>query len=594
MAYKITKPEASASSSSSCLPPSSSSSLSSTSPAIPTAAVSHLQAAVRLVQEAQTLHQSTSQAEEAASGEPSLPRPPASSANHEKNGVPSLSSSIAGNSAARSNSSMMMMGLIKGAGTAAGDAAATLLNSHYEHTHLRIAHLCHSALRHLDACGLPSTNLNNQRRGTALVSSSTGETFSHDVVSNTGKGAGGAGASSSSSSSSLLTARDASKGCLLGFQCLVLLAEAMRALGRDREAIGCYTESFNWISEAMPVRQRARALYRAASVMLDFRGSLEKKRLLRWESETNQSTPGSRDGVVHTPDTTGGSGVSRPTPTSGGGRGRKKKVKASAVSTSSSPSQEDPSSRSEKNVGEAGSSSFSATGEEGDRTKSPHNNALSDRKASSSSSSLLLPFRCCSRIHLASILSPCRRPVLSITDGESLRYCRRALEYVLLLQPGHLGASVRLLKVLLLLGDFGEAASALEHILRLGDDRGRRRTSSALSSSFSSSSESLVLGARKVRWLLRALRREKEAVLEDVLSKQQENLKRGEKRGAKTGEDKPTEDDLGGGEADEDGDVEQEFLSKDKQRIKRQLEELKKEGNHTQKHTREDTSHRQR
>ncbi|PHJ15341.1 transmembrane protein [Cystoisospora suis] len=310
--------------------------------------------------------------------------------------------------------------------------------------------------------------------------------------------------------------------------------------------------------------------------MLDFRGSLEKKRLLRRESETNPSTPDSQG--VHTPDTTG-AGVSRLTPTAGGGgRGRKKKVKAPAVSTtSSSPCQEDSSSKGGKTANETRSSS--ATGEEeADRSKSHPDNTLSaDRKALSSS--LLLSPRC-SRVRLASILSPCRRPVLSITDGESLRYCRRALEYVLLLQPGHLGASVRLLKVLLLLGDFGEAASALEHILRLGDERGRKTSPShpkGIVSSFSSS-ESLVLGARKVRWLLRALRREKETVLEDVLSRRQENLKRGERSATKIGEDKLAEDEVGGGgEAEEDGDLEQEFLSKDTQRIRRQLEDLKKE-----------------
>ena len=55
---------------------------------------------------------------------------------------------------------------------------------------------------------------------------------------------------------------------------------------------------------------------------------------------------------------------------------------------------------------------------------------------------------------------------LGLAEIRGLRYCRFALESVLLLSPGHPEAAARLVKVLLLQGDFHAAAKALQHVLQ--------------------------------------------------------------------------------------------------------------------------------
>ncbi|PFH36549.1 hypothetical protein BESB_047410 [Besnoitia besnoiti] len=458
-------------------------------PLVPAAAASHLQAAVRLIQEARTLHQS-----------------PAS-----QEGCAGLASE---------NSSALFEDALP----------------------LRISYLCNSALKHLEACGLPFHGVEARGVEPGRVSVQ-GESPDKEPKREV-----------------LLSPRDASRGCLLGFQSLVLLAEAMRSLGKDREAVGCYTESFNWISEAMPIQQRAHALYRAASVMMDVRGKLERQRRRREEEQAQLASDRSS--------------FSRPSSAAlsqseKGKTGRKKRSLAPSAASSFPP----PQGRG------APASSESARQDPGDEE---------GREGGSCDLEVTQPVKkknerreraACSRLRLASVLSPPQRPtLLSLTDGESLRYCRRALEYVLLLQPDHAGASARLVKVLLLLGDFGAAAQALKYSLSLGLGSETDRC------------------AAKVRWLLRALQGAAAPNGEkDDERDAKENASRGnageqEKREGAVG---PMPGAVAGGRAleaagelagrEKSGEEEAEncfhtqFLEQEKMRIRRQLEELQKE-----------------
>nr|CEL65421.1 TPA: hypothetical protein BN1204_012680 [Neospora caninum Liverpool] len=491
----MTAPPVSVASAASASPPASASS----SPLVPAAAAAHLQAAVRLIQEAQSLHQ-----------------------------LPTLS--------LQDN---------------AGKEKEKLHPCRQaEMLPVRISYLCSAAMKHLEACGLPFYGAEDERRGggSGSVSLKKGRE-EHD-----------------SKKERLLSPRDASRGCLLGFQALVLLAESMRSLGKDREAVGCYTESFNWISEAMPVQQRAHALYRAASVMMDVRGGLERQRRKREEQSQGNLTSVSLSST--------NASVASPVqstalaPAQGEkckGRKRKSTAPASASPTPVGLS-------SVEGRSSSASAGVSTVNEESKRQEGKKDvNEAQLRKDRKRREPVV-----CSRLRLASVLSPPQRPRLSLTDGESLRYCRRALEYVLLLQPNHAGASARLVKVLLLLGDFGAAAHALKYSLSLGLGATGGRSAS------------------KVRWLLRALRSTTiEEGAEHGTERERDRTER-KKDGKGRSEADGNKDDVNrggrvvlgasdvmGGEKSEEEDMENtfhmQFLEQDKQRIRRQLEELQRE-----------------
>ncbi|CBZ51471.1 conserved hypothetical protein [Neospora caninum Liverpool] len=208
--------------------------------------------------------------------------------------------------------------------------------------------------------------------------------------------------------------------------------------------------------------------------------------------------------------------------------------------------------------------------------------AASASPPASASSSPLVPAAAAAHLQAAVRLiqeaqSLHQLPTLSLQDNagkekEKLHPCRQAE----MLPPNHAGASARLVKVLLLLGDFGAAAHALKYSLSLGLGATGGRSAS------------------KVRWLLRALRSTTiEEGAEHGTERERDRTER-KKDGKGRSEADGNKDDVNrggrvvlgasdvmGGEKSEEEDMENtfhmQFLEQDKQRIRRQLEELQRE-----------------
>ncbi|KFG63052.1 hypothetical protein TGRUB_287480 [Toxoplasma gondii RUB] len=182
-------------------------------------------------------------------------------------------------------------------------------------------------------------------------------------------------------------------------------------------------------------------------------------------------------------------------------------------------------------------------------------------------------------------------PALSAQDnvGKEKEKVHSQSNEMLPVRPNHAGASARLVKVLLLLGDFGSAAHALKYSLSLGLSASGGRSAS------------------KIRWLLRALgstviegRNEHDRERQQYITERKADG-RGQAEAEVNKADVNRERrmmmgpaDLTGGEKNEEEHMENifhmQFLRQDRIRIHRQLEELQREDASVLSHARMSSS----
>ena len=284
----------------------------------------------------------------------------------------------------------------------------------------------------------------------------------------------------------------------------------MSLLGNYEDSLLCYTESLQWADGLCGVAEQIRALVAAAAVMTDL------GRHTAIAAETAEAEEAAKAAAA-------AAAAATPSNRKGGAAAA---AAAAAVAAGTDP----------------GASAASLTAAA----------AVNSSSSTNSSSS-----RCCrsSWRPLRSLMASHRR-ALSIAETRGLRYCRRALESVLLLSPGHLTAAARLIKVMLLQGDFPAAAKALQHVLQ-------QQLSSGVHT------------PRKILWLRGLLHGDAAAASAAA------NFLASAQSVTNSKSNSSSSVDAAAAAEAQDNDLAAQFLSQQQQRLKRQLLALKAEGRQT-------------
>ncbi|XP_026189993.1 uncharacterized protein LOC113146543, partial [Cyclospora cayetanensis] len=201
----------------------------------------------------------------------------------------------------------------------------------------------------------------------------------------------------------------AKAGKAQGFFALVTMAEALRAMGNYEDSLLCYTESLQWTEGLCGAAEQTKALLAAAAVMAEIG---RHTAIAAEAAEAAEAFEAAKAAAASTPPSRKGSAAAS-------------SAAAAAAAESAIP-------YAFQTASQTAASAITSRG---------------------------------SWRSLRSLMASHRR-ALSVAESTGLRYSRHALEGVLLLSPGHIAAAARLVKVLLLQGDFPAAAKALQHVLR--------------------------------------------------------------------------------------------------------------------------------
>lgn len=277
------------------------------------------------------------------------------------------------------------------------------------------------------------------------------------------------------------------------------LARFVAVAGNYEDSLLCYTESLQWTEGLCGAAEQTRALLAAAALMSDL------GRHTALAAEAAEAAEAAKAAAAATPSNRKGGTVS-----------------ATAVAAATQGS-------------EPGTPSVLHT----ERSTG----------ANGSSGNLSRSWR-----PLRSLMSSNRRN-LSLVEIRGLRYCRFALESALLLSPGHPAAAARLIKVLLLQGDFPAAAKALQHVLQ-------HQLNSATQT------------PRKILWLRGLL--QGDAAAASAAAKFLANAQ--SLTDKQNSSNNSTSVDVAAEAAAHDNDLAAQFLKQQQGRVKRQLAALKAEG----------------